>query len=275
MENKILGNILTIESLKNNLIKKIFKLTKKKYRYLNQMFIAEGEDFLVEAIKNNWEIEYILLDRDVNLSNIIVRLINNYQNENLKIIRANKEILTKLSSNNNNQNLIFVSKLKKNSLPTSKIPRVCVAIENIQDPGNLGTIIRTLDAFCVNTCILVDNCVDQYSRDVVRSSVGSIFSLKIVNCSSKEFIAWISYNLVKLYVTDISAKTNYQIEDWELPMCLLLGNEKLGLSNNLKTKCNKLIKIFMRGGFHSLNVSVANGILLSDIIRKNPNTTSF
>ena len=59
MENKILGNILTIESLKNNLIKKIFKLTKKKYRYLNQMFIAEGEDFLVEAIKNNWEIEYI------------------------------------------------------------------------------------------------------------------------------------------------------------------------------------------------------------------------
>ena len=58
-------------------------------------------------------------------------------------------------------------------------------------------------------------------------------------------------------------------------MCLLLGNEKLGLSNNLKTKCNKLIKIFMRGGFHSLNVSVANGILLSDIIRKNPNTTSF
>ena len=113
MENKILGNILNIEILKKNFIKKIFKLTQKKYRYLNQMFIAEGEDFLVEAIKNNWEIEYILLDRDVNLSNIIVRLINNYQNENLKIIRANKEILTKLSSNNNNQNLIFVSKLKK------------------------------------------------------------------------------------------------------------------------------------------------------------------
>ena len=80
-----------------------------------------------------------------------------------------------------------------------------------------------------------------------------------------------SGNSIKLYGTDISAKANYEIEDWKLPMCLLLGNEKLGLSMDLKHKCNKLIKILMRSDFNSLNVSVANGILLSDIVRKNLN----
>ena len=117
----------------------------------------------------------------------------------LKIIRTNKEILTKLSSNNNNQNLIFVSKLK-----IMTYFKIIYGNWKHSRSGNLGTIIRTLDAFCVNTCILVDNCVDQYSRDVDRFDS---FSLKIVNCSSKSLLQ-VSYNLV-VFCDWYKCKTNY------------------------------------------------------------------
>ena len=271
MTNNLLGNILTIDSPKNNFIKNIYKLTKKKYRLLHQLFISEGENFLVQAIKKNWEIKYIIINKDLKLQSKTINLINEYPKNNLKIVNVSKDILIKLSSRANFESIIFVTKQKKFNLFELTKSNVCVALDNIHDPGTLGSIIRTLDAFCINSCILIGCSVDPFSPEVVRSSMGSIYNSKIVKCYPNDFIKWVSQNSINLYGTDVNSTVNYEKEDWKLPMCLLLGNERLGLSKNLSNRCKENVKIITRKNFNSLNVSVAAGIIMSDIIRKNPN----
>lgn len=238
---------------------------------MNQLFIAEGEDFLVQAIKKNWEINYILINKDLKLQNNTINLINEYSKNSLKIVYVSKDVLVKLSSRANFENIIFVAKQKEFNLFKLTKSNVYVALDNIHDPGNLGSIIRTLDAFCINTCILIGCSVDPFSPEVVRSSMGSIYNSKIVKCYTNDLIKWATQNSINLYGTDINSTVNYEKEDWKLPMCLLLGNERLGLSKNLSNRCKKNVKIITRRSFNSLNVSVATGIIISDIIRKNPN----
>ena len=147
---------------------------------------------------------------------------------------------------------------------------IWVALECIRDPGNLGTLIRTMDAVNATGCILIDDCTDPFSYETVRASMGAIFNIDIVSVSSVDFLEWknkVDFNLIG---TSLKNANDYRKTNWEPPFVLFMGNEQKGLSNKALSHCDQLIKIPMLGKSDSLNIAVSAGVMLYESIRKNP-----
>ena len=265
----MLGKILNITSLQNPIIKDLTKIIRSNNQKEIKSFICEGNFFLKSAFENKWEIQTLVINSNISFSTEITKIINDCILKNVKVISVDKKILSKLSNNNNAQNIIFKVKKKKFLFSDLNINDVHVAIEGIADPGNLGNILRTINAFGINNLILVGDTVNQFKKEAVRSSMASLFNLKIINTNFINFKNWVNKNSIKLYGTDLRSENNYLNENWKFPLCLVLGNEKNGISEGIKSFCNKLIFIKTKNN-ESLNLSVANGIILSEILRKYP-----
>jgi len=265
----LLGNILEITSLQNSIIKDLVKTLEGKNKNKTDVFICEGEFFLKSAFENNWEVQTLIINSSISFNSEITKIIDDCILKNVRIIAVNNKILTKLSNNKNPQNLIFTAKKKTFLYSDLKNKNIYLAVDGVMDPGNLGSIFRTINAFGVDVCILVGNTVDQYKKDVVRASMGSLFNLKIIKTNFGDFKRWVCQNSIKLYGTDLRSKNNYFNEDWKFPLCLVLGNENNGISEDMKNLCYKTIFIKTKNN-ESLNLSVANGIILSEIYRKYP-----
>ena len=269
--NKI-GKILSITSFENPLIKKTNFLSKKKFRDIHNQFFAEGEFFLNEAIKSKWKIHYVLFDiaKETTLKNN--RNLQKLLNTGTKITFVTREIIKKITKKDNPQDFLFVVERKKFKLPKKNIKKqLSIILENLRDPGNLGTIFRTMDYYGIKNCFLVDNCVDPYSKEVIRSSMGSLFNIQFLAISKKSLIKWIVNNQINLVGTSLTAKKSHLNYKWELPTAIVFGNEKTGLSDFFNSKCKSSVKIMNRGSSQSLNVSVACGIIIQEISRKFPN----
>ena len=265
----MLGKILNITSLQNSIIKNLIKIIRSNNQNKVNSFICEGEFFLKSAVDNNWEIQTLVINSNSNFSLEINQIINDCLSKNVKVVSGDKRILSKLSNNKNAQNIIFKVKKKKFLFSDLNINDVHVAIDGIMDPGNLGTILRTVNAFNINNIILIGDTVNPFKKEVVRSSMASLFNLKIINTDFVNFKEWIYKNSIKLYGTDLISENNYLNESWIFPLCLVLGNEQNGISEEVKNLCHRLIVIKTKNN-ESLNLSVANGIILSEIVRKYP-----
>ena len=156
-------------------------------------------------------------------------------------------------------------------LPKSLNDDIWVALECIRDPGNLGTILRTIDAVGAKGCILIDNCTDPFSYESVRASMGAIFNVGLVCVNSANFIQWKVNNNYSLIGTSLNGSINYTKTNWSSPHLLVMGNEQQGLSDKITSQCDQLIKIPMLGRSDSLNLAVSTGVVLYESIRKNPN----
>ena len=265
----MVGKILNISSLQNPIIKDLTKIIRGNNQNEIKSFICEGEFFLKSAFKNQWKIETLIINSNISFSIEINRIINDCILKKVKVVSCDKKILSKLSNNKNAQNLIFKVKKKKFLFNDLNINDMNIAIDGATDPGNLGTILRTINAFGINNLILIGNTVNQFKKEVVRSSMASLFNLKIINTNFLNFKNWVNKNSIKLYGTDLSSENNYLNENWIFPLCLVLGNEKNGISEEIKSLCHELIFIKTKNN-ESLNLSVANGIILSEILRKYP-----
>ncbi|MDC3096704.1 RNA methyltransferase [Alphaproteobacteria bacterium] len=265
----MLGKILNITSLQNPVIKNLTKIIRGNNQNEVNSFICEGEFFLKSAVDNNWEIQTLVINPNISFSSEIDNIINGCILKNVKVVSGDKKILSKLSNNKNAQNIIFTVKKKKFLFSDLNINDVHIAIDGIMDPGNLGTILRTISAFGINNIILIGDTVNQFKKEVVRSSMASLFNLKIINTNFINFKEWINKNSIRLYGTDLTSENNYLNENWIFPLCLVLGNEKNGISEEVKRLCCKLIVIKTKNN-ESLNLSVSNGIILSEIVRKYP-----
>ena len=265
----MLGKILNITSLQNPIFKDLAKIIRGNNQNELNSFVCEGEFFLKSAYENKWEIQTLLINSNISFNIEINKIINDCILKNVKVVSGDKKILSKLSNNKNAQNIIFKVKKKKFLFNDLNINDVHIAIDGVTDPGNLGTILRTINAFGINSLILIGNTVNQFKKEVVRSSMASLFNLKIINTNFLNFKNWVNKNSIKLYGTDLSSENNYLNENWIFPLCLVLGNEKNGISEEIKSLCHKLIFIKTKNN-ESLNISVANGIILSEIIRKYP-----
>ena len=265
----MLGKILKITSLQNPIIKDLTKIIRANNQNEIESFISEGEFFLKSAFENKWEIQTLVINSNISFNSEIIKIISGCILKNVKVVNVDKKILSKLSNNKNPQNIIFKVKKKKFLFSDLNTNDVYVAIDGVMDPGNLGTILRTINVFGIKNLILIGNTVNQFKKEVVRSSMASLFNLKIINTNFKNFKRWVDEKSIKLYGTDIKSKNNYFNENWIFPLCLVLGNEKKGISEEIKSLCHKLIFIKTENN-ESLNISVANGIILSEIFRKYP-----
>jgi TrmH family RNA methyltransferase len=267
----MIGKKWEISSLTNEKVKFITSLSQRKYRKELNFFVAEGVRICKEALENNWNIKYLLFD----VSNKNNLLIHNLINETLSlggdVIGVTPQILTKISHKSNPQNILGIFEQKWNDLPNSTNNKCFVALENIKDPGNLGTILRTMDGMGASNCILLNECTDPYSYEAVRASMGAIFNIEITAVKLEEFLKWKIGKNISLIGTSLKNVSNYTEANWQLPFVLAMGNEQKGLSDELLSYCDQLIKIPMLGKSDSLNLAVSTGIVLYESIRINRN----
>jgi TrmH family RNA methyltransferase len=142
-----------------------------------------------------------------------------------------------------------------------------LALEEVRDPGNLGTIIRTAEAVGARGIILIGNCTDPYSRESVRATMGSVFAVPLVKATREEFLAWRPAWRGDVVGTHLEGREDVRHADYKQPVLLIMGSEGPGLSDSLKRTCTRLVKIPMAGKLDSLNLAVATALALYEIRR--------
>lgn len=242
---------MIITSLNNPTIKEISKLKNKKYRDLTNTYLVEGDHLIEEAYKNNLLTKIILLE-------------DTTCNYDIEKIYVTKEVMKKLTELDTPNKIIGIVK-ENTPLP---IGNKILILDNIQDPGNLGTIIRSSVAFDIDTIVLSPNTVDTYNPKVIRSTQGMIFYTNIITLKLKEFIDEIKTKNYTIFGTNVRNGKN--IKEITLPekFALVLGNEGQGVSKEIESLCDNNIYIKMSSKCESLNVSVATSILLYEVYNK-------
>lgn len=234
---------MIIESYENEKIKKYKKLHQKKYRDEFGLFLVEGEHLVDEANKLGYLIEVLSL--------------NNTSYEYTNVTFVTEKILKYLSQLDNPSNIIGICKKKENNL---EIGNNILVLDGIQDPGNLGAIIRSCVAFNVDTLVLSLDTVDEYNNKVIRATQGLIFELNIVRTDILEFLT--NLDGYKIYGTDVlGGKSLKNIENIDKSV-IIMGNEGTGLKKEVKELCDEFIYIEMNDRCESLNVAVATSIIL-------------
>lgn len=235
-------------SVNNQKIKELKKLQTKKYRDQTRLFIVEGDHLVKEAynagiLKEIIILEGLKLNLDVNIS------------------YASKEVIKYLSSVDTPQNIIGICEKKDFTEITDKI----IALDNIQDPGNLGAIIRSALAFNINTILLSSNTVDLYNPKVIRASQGMMFKLNIIRVDLEEKIRELKQNGYQILTTNVNGGKDIKTLEKQKKICIIMGNEGNGVSEPLQKLSDEYIYIKMNEKCESLNVAVATSIILYEL----------
>ena len=241
---------MTYTSIENEHIKEIKKLNQKKYRDLNNKFIVEGEHIVNEAIKANIVEEILLLE-------------GNEITYKGKVSFVTIKVLKYITELENPSKVIAVCKKINNVIKGNHI----LALDNIQDPGNLGTIIRSAVAFNIDTIILSKNTVDLYNSKVLRSTQGMIFNINIVVSDLEKEIKELKNKNYKILTTKVDGgKLIKNIEKKE-KFVIIIGNEGNGVSEQLQQLSDEYIYIKMNEKCESLNAAIATSIILYELSR--------
>ena len=239
---------MQITSLTNNKVKQWYKYQQKKYRNQDQKFLIEGYHLIEEAHKAKI-IEAIIIKEGIN---------NPYPNIYEEFI-VTKPIMDKLSMHKSSENIMAICHMNKQELNLNC--QKIIILDDLQDPGNIGTIIRSAYSFGFDTIIMSPNGTDLYNDKLIRSTQGAMFHLNIIQASILPIINNLKANGFTIYGTSLkkanplsSIKPNY-------PLALVFGNEGNGISNTILEACNQNIIIEMNN-FESLNVAVAAGICM-------------
>ncbi len=245
---------MKIESLNNSKVKNWAKLKEKKYRDETNLFLVEGDHLLNSAMVNGSIVEIISTDETMEIPGIPFYLVTD-------------SIMKKLSSQVSSSKVIGVC---KKSEEQEIAGHVCL-LDNIQDPGNLGTIIRSAVAFNINTLILSNDTVDLYNEKVIRASEGMIFHLNIIRTDLASIIKELKEKNYKIYGTDVLKGTNLKEITFPNKTAIIIGNEGKGMSEDLKKECDAFIHIDIN--CESLNAGVAASIIFYEVSSNGHNET--
>jgi TrmH family RNA methyltransferase len=256
-----------ITSVQNPYIKSLIQLQEKaKVRKQTGTFLIEGQREIDLALKGGYEIETIL---------ICTVLVQHFENLNInsskfQLIEISKEVYQKLAYRDTTEGILAIAKTKSLSLSElklSKNPLILVG-EAIEKPGNVGAILRTADAANVDAVIIANPKSDLYNPNIVRSSVGCLFTRQIATGTTEEVIAYLKANNINIYSATLQDSTEYHTQNYTTPTALVVGTEATGLSEKWRTESTKNIIIPMQGEIDSMNVSVAAAILLFEAKRQ-------
>jgi TrmH family RNA methyltransferase len=261
-----MNEILT--STANPKLKFIRKLFDRKTREENNVFYIEGIRIVGEALNCHWTIKEVYYSPELIEEGYASQLIQLLEDQKIQIYKLGKDVFKSISIKDGPKGISAI--VEKRQFPVENILNggIWIALDRIQDPGNLGTIFRTADAIGASGVILIDNCTDPYDLSAIRSSMGAIFSLQIVKLTSSEFINFVHRNDILTIGTSDSAHLDYREGKYSENMILLMGSEREGLSDPLIKICSDLVKIPMVGKSDSLNLAVATGICLYEIFNQ-------
>lgn len=242
-----------ISSLQNPTIKLVRSLSDKKGRRESGLFMAEGRAMLERAMDQGWVPEHVIATKPPHLWDEVRPLV------------VTDKLMGELSGQNNPHDVLAAFRTKVQPHP-AKNGR-WLALEEIRDPGNLGTIIRTADAAGATGIILVGQSCDPWGPDCVRATMGSIFGVPLVRLASVDFLdlcrAWPGESVG----THLRATESFR-RSYRQPSLLVMGSEGKGLSDEASAACSALVRIPMREGAESLNVAIATGLILYEALKR-------
>jgi RNA methyltransferase, TrmH family len=248
-----------ITSLSNPLVKQARALHQKKARNETGLFLVEGIHHVGEAFEAGWEIDSVLYASGLLTSPFAHDLISRLSFQPQPVT---PQVMESMADKENPQGIIAIVRQRKAKLKDLKPIKRAVALVSPQDPGNVGTILRTLDAVGADALFMLDGGVEQYHPSVVRASMGTIFWKPIVQTSFNEFVDWAHEGKCQLIGTSAKADMDYRSLTPQEPWILVLGNEQKGLSPEQTSACDVTVSLPMQGRVSSLNLAVAAGVLL-------------
>lgn len=256
-----------ITSKDNEFVKHVKKLKDKKYRDLSGEFLIEGIKLIKEAIQENANIKQIIICEECEDTQLIPKE-STYEIAKYECIYVTSQVFNTITEVKNPQGILAVvsKENKENEIDFSQ--DIIVALDDLQDPGNLGTILRTVDSVGLTQILVSKGTADCFNPKVVRSTMGAIFRVKIIECENLlETLKEIKKHKFKIMVT--SLQTNNSIYDVDYKQkVIIVGNEANGVKKEIQDLADEKVKIPMLGKTESLNASVATGIVLYEYVRR-------
>lgn len=259
-----------ISSLQNDRIKAIRALDMRKVRRETGLFVAEGASVLISAQEAGWQPETLLYEPSGAQSPAVRELIEMALKADSEVLEVTPAVLGKVASKDNPQAILGVFKQRWSAAPlVEQIAEdgLWLVLEDVRDPGNLGTIIRTVDAVGASGVILVGNCCDPYGRECIRATMGSVFAVPLVRTTREAFLVWRAGWVGDVVGLHLSAKQDFRDAKYRGPVLVVMGSEGPGLSDDLTKACSRTVKIPMAGDLDSLNLAVATALTLYEIRR--------
>ena len=256
-----------ISSIQNPFIKSLVLLQEKaKARKVSGTFLIEGKREIELAIRGKYELETVLFLPEL----ISESQINSLTKQPISLIEINKDVYHKLAYRDTTEGIIAVARCKStqlSDLQLSETPLILIA-EAPEKPGNIGALLRTADAANLDAVIIANPKSDLYNPNIVRSSVGGLFTNQIATGTTSEIIAFLKSKKINFYCATLQNSTAYHTLDYKTPTALVVGTEATGLSQEWRDNATQNIIIPMQGAIDSMNVSVAAAILIFEAKRQ-------
>ncbi len=267
-------NIQEITSNVNPKIKEVAALLEKsKERRKSSLFVVEGLREVNACISNNYEIASIFFNNQIisptDIDNLCLP-------KDAKVFSTSANAYSKIAYRENTEGIIAVVKEKKLSLDNIKLGKkwdqpLILVVESVEKPGNLGALLRTCDACGVDAVLVCDPLTDLYNPNLIRSSLGGIFTNQVVACSNEQALEWLKKHNINIYTAQLQDSKWYYQTDMVSPTAIVMGTESTGLTDFWRTASNGKIKIPMLGELDSLNVSVSAAVLCYEAVRQRCN----
>jgi TrmH family RNA methyltransferase len=251
-----------ITSLSNPLVKQARALRQRKVRVETGSFLVEGIHHVGRAVEAGWEVEAILYAPEFLTSNFARDLISRLSAPPQPV---SAQVMESLTDKDNPQGILAIVRQRQSRVSDLQSLRTSVALVAPQDPGNVGAILRTMDAVGADTLFLLDGGVDLYHPSLVRASMGTLFWIPVIQTSFDECTAWARRARplgIQLVGASAHADVDYHTLVPQIPWMLVLGNEQKGLTAEQTRACDVTVSLPMKGRVSSLNLSVAAGVLL-------------
>jgi len=265
--------MLEITSTQNPKIKRLVDLRDRAERDKSDLFLIEGYRELLRAVDAAWKMETLFICEELFLGSNEGALLKKATEQGAGLIQCSKKVFEKISYRDRPDGLIAIApqrhldfgslkRLSKNSSP------FYVIAEAIEKPGNLGTILRSSDAVGVDGLIVCDRCTDIYNPNVVRASVGTLFTVPTLEARGRETLDWLKEQNIAIVAATPHAKTSFTEVDLTRGIAIAMGTEQLGLSDLWMKEAAIQVSIPMRGVADSLNVAMATTLLLYETLRQ-------
>ncbi|HUV16785.1 MAG TPA: RNA methyltransferase [Pelolinea sp.] len=258
--------IRTITSASNPLIKSIRKLKSRKTREETQTFYVEGIRAVGEALRTNQEVLHLIYCPELLDSDYGNQLIQTFDESSNVLINVPRDVFKSFALKDGPQGIAAVVRQQWSSLEMiNKVGGLWIGLDSVQDPGNLGAILRSSDAVGGKGIILLDDTTDPFHPSSVRASTGAIFTQKIIKASFEKFSLWKSESYFPLIGTYCGDAISYRSYNYPENMILLMGSEQKGLQSEHLEICDEVVTIPMSGNVDSLNLSIAASIVMFEI----------
>lgn len=259
-----------ISSASNPLVKTLKSLERKKGRSETGLFLAEGARLIGQGLANGWQADALLVAASMADRPHLAGLIKDARSAGARVVLAADKLMSRITHKDNAQSV--VAAFRQRHLSLDALPQqsggLYLALYEVRDPGNLGTILRTADCAGISGVILVGTCCDPYSFEAVRASMGSIFDMPFASASFDRFNAWRKGLGLSMSAASVNGTARHDRTDFTGGSVIIMGNEQSGLPAEAEAACDQLCLIPMRGGADSLNLAQATAIMTYEAWRQ-------